>query len=59
MTTSSKPLYAIMRMARLKTAAEVRGSAYHIERLQAAPEQYLWVHRRFKTRPPGEPPIYR
>ena len=29
------------------------------ERLQAAPEQYLWVHRRFKTRPPGEPPVYR
>lgn len=23
------------------------------------PEQYLWVHRRFKTRPPGEPPLYR
>jgi KDO2-lipid IV(A) lauroyltransferase len=22
------------------------------------PEQYLWVHRRFKTRPPGEPPLY-
>jgi KDO2-lipid IV(A) lauroyltransferase len=22
------------------------------------PEQYLWVHRRFKTRPPGEPPVY-
>jgi KDO2-lipid IV(A) lauroyltransferase len=22
------------------------------------PEQYLWVHRRFKTRPPGEAPIY-
>jgi len=22
------------------------------------PEQYLWVHRRFKTRPPGEPAIY-
>ena len=21
-------------------------------------EQYLWVHRRFKTRPPGEPPVY-
>ena len=28
-------------------------------RLQEAPEQYLWVHRRFKTRPPGEPPVYR
>lgn len=23
-----------------------------------APEQYLWIHRRFKTRPPGEPPVY-
>jgi len=22
------------------------------------PENYLWVHRRFKTRPEGEPPIY-
>ena len=23
-----------------------------------APAQYLWAHRRFKTRPPGEPGIY-
>ena len=23
-----------------------------------APEQYLWIHRRFKTRPPGEPSLY-
>jgi KDO2-lipid IV(A) lauroyltransferase len=23
-----------------------------------APEQYLWVHKRFKTRPPGMPPLY-
>jgi KDO2-lipid IV(A) lauroyltransferase len=22
------------------------------------PEQYLWQHRRFKHRPPGQPPIY-
>ncbi len=28
------------------------------ERMRTMPEQYFWVHRRFKTRPPGEPPIY-
>ncbi len=22
------------------------------------PEQYLWIHRRFKTRPPGSEPVY-
>ena len=23
-----------------------------------APEQYMWLHRRFKTRPENEPPRY-
>jgi len=26
--------------------------------IDAMPEQYYWVHRRFKTRPAGEPPVY-
>ena len=29
------------------------------ERIREAPEQYYWVHRRFKTRPEGEPSPYR
>jgi KDO2-lipid IV(A) lauroyltransferase len=27
--------------------------------VRRVPEQYLWVHRRFRRRPPGEPRIYR
>jgi KDO2-lipid IV(A) lauroyltransferase len=26
--------------------------------VRAAPAQYLWVHKRFKTRPPGQPEVY-
>lgn len=26
--------------------------------IATAPAQYWWVHKRFKTRPPGEPPVY-
>ena len=30
-----------------------------LERLiDAMPAQYYWVHKRFKTRPPGAPPVY-
>ncbi|WP_075187326.1 LpxL/LpxP family Kdo(2)-lipid IV(A) lauroyl/palmitoleoyl acyltransferase [Teredinibacter haidensis] len=28
-------------------------------RVNETPEQYLWVHRRFKTRPEGEEPFYK
>ena len=26
--------------------------------VREAPEQYLWVHKRFKSRPDGQPPVY-
>jgi KDO2-lipid IV(A) lauroyltransferase len=26
--------------------------------VRQAPEQYFWAHRRFKTRPEGEPDLY-
>jgi KDO2-lipid IV(A) lauroyltransferase len=26
--------------------------------IRRLPAQYLWVHKRFKTRPPGAPPVY-
>ena len=33
-------------------------NAFIEERVREMPEQYLWTHRRFKTRPPGEPSVY-
>ena len=28
------------------------------ERVREQPAQYYWLHKRFKTRPEGEPPVY-
>ena len=35
-----------------------RMNAFIEEQVRQMPEQYLWVHKRFKTRPPGEPSWY-
>ena len=41
-------------------AADVRRmNAFIEERIREMPEQYFWAHKRFKTRPPGEPNPYR
>ncbi|MDR5821423.1 MULTISPECIES: lipid A biosynthesis lauroyl acyltransferase [unclassified Caballeronia] len=35
-----------------------RMNAFLEEHIPDMPEQYYWVHKRFKTRPPGEPGFY-
>ncbi|MFA7505021.1 MAG: lipid A biosynthesis acyltransferase [Burkholderiaceae bacterium] len=40
-------------------AATRRVNAFIEERVREMPEQYLFSHKRFKTRPPGEPDLYR
>ena len=35
-----------------------RMNAFIEERVKEMPEQYFWAHKRFKTRPPGEPSPY-
>lgn len=35
-----------------------RMNAFIEERVLEIPEQYFWLHKRFKTRPPGEPKPY-
>jgi len=36
-----------------------RMNAFIEERIREMPDQYFWAHKRFKTRPPGEPNPYR
>lgn len=40
-------------------AVAARYMAWVERRVREAPAQYLWVHRRYKTRPAGEPGFYR
>ncbi len=43
--------------------AEIRANTQNFTRMieeavRRYPDHWLWVHRRWKTRPPGEPPLY-
>ena len=40
-------------------AATTRMNRWIEDQIRANPSQYLWVHRRFKTRPVGDPSLYR
>jgi len=39
-------------------AATRRMNQFIEERVREAPAEYFWTHKRFKTRPPGEPSLY-
>lgn len=41
-----------------ETADAARFNALLEEQIRTNPEQYLWIHRRFKTRPEGEARLY-
>ena len=46
-----------------ETSADVAADTARMNReleryIASMPAQYYWVHKRFKTRPPGQPPIY-
>src|SRR3546814_14800402 len=40
-------------------ADALRTNQFLEERVRNLPDQYYWVHRRFKRRPEGEAPVYR
>jgi KDO2-lipid IV(A) lauroyltransferase len=39
-------------------AATRRMNAFIEDRVREHPAEYFWTHKRFKTRPPGEPSFY-
>jgi len=39
-------------------ADAARMNSFIEAQVRALPAQYFWVHKRFKSRPPGQPPVY-
>jgi KDO2-lipid IV(A) lauroyltransferase len=44
-------------------SADVQADVYRMnqeieQQVMKSVEQYYWVHKRFKTRPEGQPPVY-
>lgn len=62
MTPSGYSIEAHPRLADFPTedlaADTTRMNAFLADCIRTMPEQYHWVHRRFKTRPEGEPGVY-
>ncbi len=42
----------------MKSRMPARFNALLEAQIRAHPEQYLWIHRRFKSRPPGLEKVY-
>lgn len=50
--------YPEIRMSGDEVADTHRIHAHFEEIIRQYPDQWMWIHRRWKTRPPGEPPLY-
>jgi len=61
--SESENRYVLRFYPEIKMTGEVTADTQrlhsHLESvIREYPDQWLWIHRRWKTRPPGEPPIY-